>query len=62
MPPAYRRCGSVYALQRNVLINEGNRRGKVSRPWIMPSERVVNIDEIRDLLLARAMMDIKNKK
>lgn len=60
-PPAYIRCGSVYAICRHVLIEQGNRRGKVSRPWVMPPERVVNIDEPRDLLLARAMMDIKNK-
>lgn len=60
-PPAYSRCGSVYAMRRHVLIDEGNRRGKVSRPWLMPPERVVNIDEPRDLVAARAMMQMREQ-
>ncbi|MBI4678155.1 MAG: hypothetical protein HY748_11285 [Elusimicrobia bacterium] len=56
-PPAYIRCGSVYALKRDTIINQRNRRGKVSRPHIMPPERVVNIDEPQDLMLARALME-----
>lgn len=60
-PPAYIRCGSVYAMRRHVLIDEGNRRGKVSRPWVMPPERVVNIDEPRDLITARAMMEMRQQ-
>lgn len=58
-PEAYIRCGSVYAMKRHVLIEEGNRRGKVSLPYIMPDERVCNIDEPKDLLTARAMIDLK---
>lgn len=61
MPPAYIRCGSVYAMRRHVLIDEGNRRGKVSRPYVMPPERVVNIDEPKDLLLARAMIKLQEE-
>ena len=60
-PPAYIRCGSVYAMKRHVLIDERNRRGKVSLPYIMPAERVCNIDEPQDLLTAKAMMDMRNK-
>lgn len=60
-PPAYIRCGSVYAMRRHVLIDEGNRRGRVSRPWLMPPERVVNIDEPRDLVTARAMMEMRRQ-
>ena len=55
-PPAYIRCGSVYAMKRHVLIDERNRRGKISLPYIMPAERVCNIDEPQDLLTAKAMM------
>ena len=58
-PEAYIRCGSVYAMKRHVLIEKGNRRGKVSIPYIMPDERVCNIDEPKDLLTAKAMMDLK---
>jgi phosphoglycerate dehydrogenase-like enzyme/CMP-N-acetylneuraminic acid synthetase len=60
-PEAYIRCGSVYAMKRHVLIEEGNRRGKVSIPYIMPDERVCNIDEPKDLLTARAMMNLRLK-
>ncbi len=60
-PEAYIRCGSVYAMKRHVLIEEGNRRGKISIPYIMPDERVCNIDEPKDLLTARAMMDLRLK-
>ncbi len=59
-PPAYIRCGSVYAMKRHVLIDEGNRRGDVSIPYIMPAERVCNIDEPQDLLTAKAMMELRN--
>ena len=61
-PPAYIRSGSVYAMKRNVLINEGNRRGKVSLPYIMPEHRVCNIDEPKDLLTARAMLELRLKQ
>ena len=61
-PPAYIRCGSVYTMKRHVLIDEGNRRGKVSIPYVMPDERVCNIDEPKDLLTAKSMMELRNKK
>lgn len=58
-PPAYIRCGSVYALARRTLIDARNRRGAVSRPYVMPPERVVNIDEPQDLLVAAAMLQAR---
>ena len=61
-PPAYIRSGSVYAMKRKVLIDEGNRRGKVSLPYIIPEDRVCNIDEPKDLLTARAMLHLRNQK
>ena len=59
-PPAYIRSGSVYAMKRHVLIDEINRRGKISLPYIMPDERVCNLDELKDLFTARAMMEQRN--
>ena len=59
-PPAYIRSGSVYAMRRHVLIDEINRRGKISLPYIMPDERVCNLDEPKDLFTARAMMAQRN--
>tara|TARA_B100001057_G_scaffold496677_1_gene598740 strand:+ start:1301 stop:3010 length:1710 start_codon:yes stop_codon:yes gene_type:complete len=59
-PPAYIRSGSVYAMKRHVLIDQINRRGKISVPYILPDERVCNLDEPKDLFTARAMMKQRN--
>ncbi len=61
-PPAYIRSGSVYAMKRHVLIDDINRRGKVSLPYILPDERVCNLDEPKDLFTARAMMKQRKLK
>ena len=61
-PPAYIRSGSVYAMKRHVLIDEINRRGKISIPYILPDERVCNLDEPKDLYTARSMMRQRNLK
>ena len=61
-PAAYIRSGSVYAMKRHVLIDEVNRRGKVSIPYILPDERVCNLDEMKDLYTARAMISINKSK
>ena len=45
-------------MTRDTLINNFTRHGKDSRPFIMPSERSINIDEKFDLLLAELL--IKN--
>ena len=60
-PPAYIRSGSVYAMKRHVLIQEGNRRGKVSLAYIMDDSNVCNIDEPTDLYKAKIMLDIRNE-
>lgn len=61
-PPAYIRSGSVYAMKRHVLIDQINRRGKISIPYILPDERVCNLDEPKDLFTARSMMKQRNLK
>ena len=54
----YIRNGAIYSMTRDTLINNFTRHGKDSRPFIMPSERSINIDEKFDLLLAELL--IKN--
>ncbi len=50
-PEAYIRSGSIYALKRDYLMNKGRRYGSLdSRPYILPSERVVNVDTENDFL------------
>ena len=45
----------VYAMKRHVLIDEINRRGKLSLPYIMPDERVCNLDAPKEKLLSRTL-------
>ena len=59
-PFAYLRSGSIYALNRNYLMHKNQRYGsKNSRPYILPDNKVINIDREIDFLTAEAMM--KNK-
>lgn len=56
-PFAYIRNGSIYALNRDKLINEKHRFGGLnSRPHVMPYERSINIDSIMDLKLCELFL------
>ena len=59
-PPAYVRNGSVYAFWKESFLKYGNRLGKICRPFIMPQERTINIDEPEDLELAKIMIKKKS--
>lgn len=60
-PKAYIRSGSIYALKRNYLMKKSKRYGsKNSRPYILRSEKTVNIDSLSDFILAEHIM--KNAK
>jgi len=54
LPPVYIRNGAIYATIRNTLMIEDSFTGKDSRAYIMPSERSVNIDTYKDLILAKS--------
>jgi len=56
-PHAFIRNGSIYAIQRDLLLHEGYRfGGDNSRAVIMPPPCNINIDEPLDLLLAEAIL------
>tara|TARA_B100001123_G_scaffold437566_1_gene570044 strand:- start:31107 stop:31793 length:687 start_codon:yes stop_codon:yes gene_type:complete len=55
-PPAYIRNGSIYAFRVKTIKEYGSRLGDVTRPYIMPESRTINIDEPIDLELARIMV------
>jgi len=59
-PPAYIRNGSIYVTTKKSLLESRARVGGVLRPYIMPEDRTINIDEPIDLEVARIM--IKNKQ
>lgn len=60
LKPVYIRNGAIYAVKRDVLINQNSFKGKTCRPFIMPPERSVNIDDWLDLQLAEILL--KKKK
>lgn len=54
--PAYVRNGAIYAMKRSTIIDHYSRLGNDSRPYIMPMEKSINIDELIDLYLAESMI------
>lgn len=59
LPPAYFRNGAFYSVKRDVLINEHRLYGKITRPYIMPPERSVDIDTELDFRLTELLMKEK---
>jgi CMP-N-acetylneuraminic acid synthetase len=60
-PEAYIRNGSIYAFKRDTLMVHRSKWGKVIRPYIMPPERSINIDEPTDVYLAEHYLTRKKK-
>jgi len=60
-PPAYVRNGSIYAMTWNQITQKHKRLGNIIRPYIMSTERTINIDEPRDLMLAKFIIENENK-
>jgi CMP-N,N'-diacetyllegionaminic acid synthase len=59
LPPVYIRNGAIYATMRNTLMEENSFVGVDSRAYIMPPERSVNIDSMKDLSLAISYLGFK---
>lgn len=56
-PNAYIRSGSIYALNRDYLVNESRRYGsRKSFAYILPPERAINIDSKLDLMIAEIII------
>ena len=56
LPPAYFRNGAFYSVKRDVLINEHRLYGKVTRPYVMPPERSIDINEEIDFKIAETLL------
>lgn len=52
LPKIYIRSGDIYAVRRDVLINQNTFKGDKSMALIIPEERAINIDTYRDWALA----------
>ncbi|MBU4277691.1 MAG: acylneuraminate cytidylyltransferase family protein [Proteobacteria bacterium] len=51
-PQAYRRNGSIYLGRREFIVNRGSMWGNIIKPYIMPEERSLNIDNEEQLMVA----------
>ncbi|MDP2954983.1 MAG: acylneuraminate cytidylyltransferase family protein [Longimicrobiales bacterium] len=55
-PPAYMRNGCIYLTRRDVLVERGSIWGDVIRPYVMPEERSVGIDNELQVKLVDLML------
>jgi CMP-N,N'-diacetyllegionaminic acid synthase len=60
-PPAYIRNGAIYLTRRDILMEHNSIWGCNIRPYIMPAERSVNIDNDIDLKLAENLIQSSAK-
>jgi len=60
-PPAYIRNGAIYLTRRDVLMKHNSIWGRIIRPYIMPPQRSVNIDNELDFKLAEIMLAEQNQ-
>ena len=56
LPAVYHRNGAIYAFRRSLIDEIDSLIGPDTRPYIMPEERSVNIDNETDLLLADLLL------
>ena len=61
-PPAYMSNGAVYLTRRDVIMEQNSIWGTVTRPYIMPAERSINVDSELDLKLIEVLMKEKKQK
>jgi len=55
-PPAYMRNGAIYLTRRDVLMEQNSIWGQVIRPYVMPPERSVSVDNALELKLVEILM------
>jgi len=56
LEPCFIRNGAIYLMRRKTIVDNFSRNGKISRPYIMPEEKSVNIDTMMDLKLAEILI------
>ena len=60
-PYAFTRSGSIYGMSRKFLIKKLRYKSGISVPYILNPKRVLNIDEPKDLLFAKIILNEKKK-
>lgn len=57
IPPVYKRNGAIYLATRKMIIEDGLWfNGGICRPYLMPAERSLDIDNITDFAVAKVLM------
>lgn len=56
-PPAFMRNGAVYLTKRDVLMDQNSIWGENIRPYIMPPERSIGVDNVLDMKLVELMIN-----
>ncbi len=59
LPPCYHLNGAIYGVKRDCVIERNTLFGEISRPYIMPRRRSVNIDDEIDFKLAEVLLQNK---
>jgi len=57
LPSVYIRNGAIYAVKRDILMEDDSWVGNDVVAYIMPTERSVNIDAMQDLYLVNSYMN-----
>lgn len=61
-PNAYIRSGSIYAMSRKFTMKGIRYKSNISTPYIIPNNRVINIDEPIDLEIVKILIKKNDKK
>ena len=61
LPPVYHRNGAIYACTKRLLLDQGLLIGDKAKPYLMPKERSINIDDELDLKFADFLLREKRK-
>jgi CMP-N-acetylneuraminic acid synthetase len=56
LPPIYKRNGGIYSAKRDIVIIKNSLFGNICRPYIMPKERSVDINDNMDWIIAEALI------
>lgn len=56
LPVVYYRNGAIYACRRELLVGEGTVLGGRRKAYVMPRERLANVDDERDLAIADVLV------
>lgn len=60
-PFAYIRSGSIYCMSRSFLLKKLRYKSHLSVPYILDQNKVINIDEKHDLIMAKILLNEKRK-